>query len=243
MEEFKKNIGKFLPFLEELQRRLFTGVILFAVCFVTGFMSAGIILKKLTGLIDYNKEVTLVVSSPFQFIQVAMDLGFFLAILITAPYVVYNFYSFILPALTKSERKILLKLAPVTLGLFICGFFYGLLVLYYALGMLASLNTSLGIANFWNISQFLSEMLVTSVMLGLFFEFPIVLTLLIKFGVITSTTLKDNRRVAYAVLLILAVVLPPTDPVSLLALVAPLWLLYEATIVLNTKKYGIRTGL
>lgn len=203
-------------------------------------MSAGMILKKLADLIDFNKEVVLVVSSPFQFIQVAMDLGFFLAILVTAPYIVYSFYSFILPALTKSERKTLLRLAPVNLGLFIFGFFYGFFVLYYALGMLASLNTSLGIANFWNISQFLSEMLVTSVLLGLFFEFPIALTLLIKFGAITSATLKGNRRIAYTLLLVVAVVLPPTDPISLLALVLPLWLLYEATIVLNTKKYAIR---
>lgn len=234
MEEFKKNIGKFLPFLEELRHRLFIGMILFAVCFVIGFMSAGIILKKTIDLIDF-KEVFLVTSSPFQFIQVAMDLGLFLAILVTAPYVVYSLYVFILPALTKNEKKTLLKLVPVSLCLFICGFFYGFFVLYYSLGILASLNTSLGIANFWNISQFLSEMLVTAVLLGLVFEFPIVLTLLIKFGVITSTTLKDKRRIAYALLLSLAVLLPPTDPISLLAMVLPLWLLYEATIVLNTK--------
>lgn len=236
-------MGKFLPFLEELRHRLFTGVILFTVCFVVGFMSAGMILKKLTGLVGFNKEVVLVVSSPFQFIQVAMDLGFFLAILVTAPYVVYSLYSFILPALTKSEKRTLFKLAPVSACLFIFGFFYGFFVLYYALGALASLNTSLGIANFWNVSQFLSEILLTSVLLGLFFEFPIILTLLIKFGIIALKTLKDNRRVAYTLLLVVAIVLPPTDPISLLALVLPLWLLYEATIVLNTKKYTIKTRL
>lgn len=206
-------------------------------------MSAGFILKNITNLIDFNKEVVLVVSSPFQFIQVAMDIGFFTAILVTAPYVVYSFYVFILPALTKSERKTLLRLAPVNVGLFIFGFLYGFVVLYYALGVLASLNTSLGIANFWNISQFLSEMLITSVLLGLFFEFPIVLTLLIKFGIMTTTILKDNRSIAYASLLVFAVLLPPTDPISLLALVLPLWLLYEATIMLNTKKYSIKTRL
>ena len=196
-------------------------------------MSASIILKKLTNFIDFN-EIVFVASSPFQFIQVAMDIGFFLAILVTAPYVVYSFYVFILPALTKSEKKFLLKLTPVNFVLFICGFFYGFFVLYYALETLASINTNLGIANFWNISQFLSEMLVTSVMLGVVFEFPIVLTLLIKLGIIAPAILKDNRRIAYPALLFLAVLLPPTDPVSLLALVLPLWLLYEATIVLNT---------
>lgn len=239
MEEFKKNIGKFLPFLEDLRRRLFIGVILFAVFFVVGLLSANVILKKIVGLFDIN-EVILVASSPFQFIQIAMDLGFFLAILVTAPYVVYSFYIFILPALTRGEKIQLLKSVPMSVFLFIFGFFYGFFVLYYALGILASINTGLGIANFWNISQFLSQILITSVLLGLVFEFPLLLTLLIKLGVITSTTLKDHRRIAYCLLLLLTILLPPTDIVSLLGMVLPLLLLYEATIVLNTRKYGIR---
>lgn len=208
---------------------------MFAVCFVVGFMSAGVILKKIVGFVAID-DVVLAASSPFQFVEIAMNIGFFMAILVTTPYAVYSLYVFILPALTKSEKKELLKSVPMSVCLFIFGFFYGFFILYYALGMLASLNTSLGIANFWNIGQFLSQMLTTAALLGLVFEFPVVLTLLIKFGIITPKTLKDHRRIAYFLLLFLVVLLPPTDGLSLLAMVVPLVLLYEVTIVLNTKK-------
>lgn len=238
MEDFKKNIVKFLPFLEDLWRRLFIGVILFAVSFVIGFLSASFILKKIVGFFTID-NVVLAASSPFQFVEIAMNIGFFLAILITSPYVMYSFYVFILPALTKTEKIKLLKSVPMSLCLFISGFFYGFFILYYALGLLASVNTSLGIANFWNIGQFLSQMLVTSALLGFVFEFPIVLTLLIRLGVITPATLRDNRRISYFILLLLTVLLPPTDGLSLVAMVVPLVLLYEATIVLNAKKFGI----
>ena len=237
MEEFKKNLRKFLPFLEDLRNRLFFGVVLFVVFFVVGFLSTSIFVREIVSFVTIE-NVTLTATSPFQYVQIAMDFGFFLATVITVPYIIYSFYVFILPALTRSEKIRLFKSIPVSLILFITGFLYGFFVLFYALEILAGINTSLGIANFWNISQFLSQMLVTSAMLGLVFEFPLLLALLIMLGIITPTTLKNNRRIAYAVLLFLAVLLPPTDVISLLGIVLPLLLLYEATILFNTQKQG-----
>ena len=174
-------------------------------------------------------------SSPFQFTEIAMDVGFFLAIMVSVPYIIYSFYVFIIPALTRSEKIKLLKSIPLSVGLFIVGSFYGFFILYYALGLLASVNISLGIANFWNIGQFLTEMLITSALLGLVFELPLLLSLLIKLGITTPQTLKNNRRVAYFLTIFLTALLPPTDGVSLIAMALPLVLLYEGTILLNNK--------
>ncbi|OGL85818.1 hypothetical protein A3I37_03025 [Candidatus Uhrbacteria bacterium RIFCSPLOWO2_02_FULL_46_19] len=236
MENFKKNIEKFLPFLEDLRDRLYRGVILFVVFFLGGFLSAGIILKKILKLVHID-QVTIATSSPFQFTDIAMDVGFFLATMVSVPYIIYSFYVFIIPALTKGEKIKLFKSIPLSVGLFIIGFFYGFFVLYHALGLLASINISLGIANFWNIGQFLSQMLITSVLLGLIFELPLFLSLLIKLGITTPQTLKKNRRVAYFLTLCLTALLPPTDGVSLIVMALPLVLLYEGTILLNNKKY------
>ena len=238
MENFKKNIEKFLPFLEDLRDRLYRGVILFVVFFLGGFLSAGIILKNILKLVHID-QVTIAASSPFQFTDVAMDVGFFLAIMVSAPYIIYSFYVFILPALTKAEKIKLLKSIPLSIGLLIVGFLYGFFILYYALGLLASINISLGIANFWNISQFLSQMLITSALLGLVFELPLLLALLIKLGITTPQTLKNNRRVAYFLIICLTALLPPTDWVSLIAMALPLVLLYEGTILLNNKKQKV----
>jgi sec-independent protein translocase protein TatC len=234
-EELNKKIEKFLPFLEDLRYRLYRGVILFVVFFFVGFLSTRIILKKLLDIVHID-QVTIATSSPFQFIDIAMNFGFFLAIIVCIPYIIYSFYSFTIPALTKSEKIKLLKSIPISIGLFIVGFFYGFFILYYALGILASININLGIANFWNIAQFLSQIFVTSALLGLVFEFPLLLTLLIKFEIISIKNLKDKRRVAYFLMLALTALLPPTDGLSLIAMALPLVLLYEITIMLNNKK-------
>lgn len=107
--------------------------------------------------------------------------------------------------------------------------------------MLAAINVGLGIANFWNISQFLSQIFITSALLGIVFEFPLLLTLLIKLGIITPKILKDYRRVAYFLMLAMIALLPPTDGISLIAMTLPLVILYEVTILLNNKNYYVRT--
>ena len=240
MEELNKNIEKYLPFLEDLRGRLFRGVILFAIFFVAGFFFTGTILKKILELVHLD-QVTIAASSPFQFIEIAMDFGFFLAIIVCIPYIIYSFYSFIVPALTKNEQIKLLKSIPLSVVLFIVGFSYGFFILNYALKALASINIGLGIANFWNVGQFLSQIFITSALLGLIFQFPLLLTLLIKLGIITPETLKNQRRVAYFLMFSLTALLPPTDILSLVAMVLPLVLLYEVTILLNKNKYHVWT--
>ena len=207
---------------------------------MVGFSSTGMILKKILEFVHLD-EVTIAASSPFQFVNIAMDFGFFMAIMACVPYIIYSFYIFIVPALTKNERIKLLQSIPVSIGLFIIGFSYGFFILSFALEMLASINVRLGIANFWNIGQFLSQMFITSALLGLVFEFPLLLTLLIKLGIITSQLLKDWRRVAYFVMLSFTALLPPTDGLSLIAMTVPLVVLYEVTILLNNRNKYVRT--
>ncbi len=208
---------------------------MFVVFFVGGFLSAGIILKKVLSLVQVD-QVLIASSSPFQFANIAMDVGFFLAIMVAAPYIIYSFYAFIVPALTRGEKIQLLKSVPISIGLFVMGFCYGFFILYYALGLLASINVSIGVANIWDISQFLSQMFITAALLGFVFEFPLLLTLFIKLGVIRVEALKNKRRIAYFLICCLTALLPPTDGLSLIAMALPLVLLYEATILLNNKK-------
>lgn len=239
MEEFKENIKEFLPYLEDLRNRLYRGVILFVGSFFVGFFLTGIILKKILGFV-VTDQVTIITSSPFQFIEVAMDFGFFFAIIATVPYIIYSFYVFTMPALTAREKAKLWRSIPVSAVLFTMGFLYGFFILNYALGVLAAINVRLGIANFWNVGQFLSQIFNTSALLGLVFEFPLLLTLLIKMKIITPAVLKSKRKIAYFLMLSLTALLPPTDIVSLIAMTLPLMVLYELTILLNNKNSYVR---
>jgi sec-independent protein translocase protein TatC len=235
LKEFNKNLEKFLPFLEDLRSRLHRGVVLFVTVFVLGFLSTGMVLRQILSLVHID-DVTIATSAPFQFADIAMDFGFFLAIIICVPYIIYSFYVFIAPALTKSEHRKLLKTIPLSILLFLFGFSYGFFILYHALELLAAINIDLGIANFWNIGQFLSQIFITSALLGLVFEFPLLLTLMIKLGFITTQILRQQRRIAYFIMFFLAALLPTTDGLSLMAMTLPLLILYEVTILVNNNK-------
>jgi sec-independent protein translocase protein TatC len=76
---------------------------------------------------------------------------------------------------------------------------------------------------------------MTASFLGLFFEFPIAVTLLLKMKIIKVKMLKEKRRLAYFLICALTALLPPTDGISLIAISLPLILLYEVTILFNNK--------
>ncbi len=198
------------------------------------------ILKKILEFIHVD-GVTIATSSPFHFADISMDVGFFLAIMVSIPYIIYSFYIFIVPALSRSEKLSVLRSVPLSMILFIAGFSYGFFILYYALEFVASINTGLGVANIWNISQFLSQIFITAALLGFVFEFPLLLTLFVKLGVVKPQTLKEKRRSAYFIILCVTALLPPSDGISLIAMSLPLVVLYEMTVLLNNNKIYVRT--
>jgi sec-independent protein translocase protein TatC len=107
--------------------------------------------------------------------------------------------------------------------------------MYYALTILAAVNVRVGIENIWDIGMFLSQIILTSALLGALFQFPIVMTYIIKLRILDVELLKGKRRVAYFVIFIFTTLLPPTDGLSLIAMALPLILLYEATIFVNSR--------
>jgi sec-independent protein translocase protein TatC len=142
---------------------------------------------------------------------------------------------FLKPALTIRERGLFFSLIPLTLILFIWGFMYGFGLMYYALIVLAEINVRMGIQNIWDIGLFLSQIILTATLLGVLFQFPIVITFIIRTGVFDVTFLRQKRRVAMLIIFIFTSLLPPTDGLSLVAMALPLILLYEVTILVNSK--------
>lgn len=235
MEEIKTNIQKFLPYLEDIQRRFYSSTIIVLIVFFVGFLSSGFILKKFI-LYFHIDKVVLATTSPFQFANIAIDIGMFCGLLVALPLFMYHFFSFAHSALTKKELKKLLLSIPVSFMLFITGFLYGFFILFYSFSLLASVNESLGIQNIWDISLFLSQMAITSALLGLIFQLPLIITLLVRINVTSVSFLKSKRRLVILLLCILVSLLPPTDGLSLLAMALPLYFLYELTILINLKK-------
>jgi|CXWK01.1.fsa_nt_gi sec-independent protein translocase protein TatC len=237
MEESQKKLKEYLPYVQDVFRRLYFIAIFFAVTFVIGFMSAGPAIRLLTQFFNFP-GVILASTSPFQIVDLAMNIGLVLAFIVTIPLCLYHFYSFIGSGLRRGEKKLFFFFLPGIFILFFVGFAYSFYVMYFAMETLAQANTRFGIANLWDLGTFLTQIIGTSAVLGLMFEFPVVITMLVRFGVVTVDFLKKKRRYVVFGLILFTSFLPPTDGISLLMMATPLIVMYEGTIVYNVLKYG-----
>lgn len=231
-EGLQQRLAPFGRYLEDIRRRLYATAVLFAVAFVLGFFLTAPLFKLASGLFQIP-NVKIVTTSPFQFLDLAMSVGFFVAVVACLPLLCYHVYSFLSPGLTRPERRRALVYAPVVLLLFVVGFAYGFGVMYYAMGVIAAVNISVGILNYWDIGRYLSQMLLTSALLGIIFQFPPLLNLLIRSGFMGTDFLRAKRRHVVLGIFIFVSLLPPTDGVSLVVMSLPLILMFELTIFLN----------
>lgn len=238
MRKLDVYLAEYGFFLEDIKKRLVFLVKTFALLFLTGFLATGFIIKTAISLLSFD-NVSIVVSSPFQMVDIAMSTGVFMASVVTAPIAVYHLYSFLSPGLRKKERKLFILLIPVALLLFFTGFAYGFMVLYVGISLIAEVNVKLGVVNYWDIGKFISDIVVTSSLLGLIFQFPIVITFLAKIGMLRSQSLRKKRRLAYFIIFVFVSLLPPTDGLSLILMALPMLAIYEITILVNRKSgYG-----
>lgn len=232
MEDFLSNAKKYYPYLEELQGRIYKSSILFVLVFFLGFGFSSKLVRLFVSFFDM-KGVVIAATSPFQFAGLAVDVGIFCALIATLPLVIYHIFSFSSNALTDREKKWFFLSIPASILLFLMGFMYGFGILYYSFEIFASINESLGIQNIWDVSTFLSQVILTASLLGLVFQYPIILTALIRLKLLSVNFLRSKRRVAIFSAFVVTALLPPTDGLSLLAMVVPLILMYEATILIN----------
>ncbi|MCX6791053.1 MAG: twin-arginine translocase subunit TatC [Candidatus Gribaldobacteria bacterium] len=231
-EGIKQKFSEHFQYIDDIRRRAYSLIIFFLIFFVAGFLGANKILELIIKLIKVQ-NVTIVTTSPFQFLDLAMSVGIFTALILCLPIAIYHLYSFLKDGLSKKERRYFFILLPISFFLFVVGFGYGFAILYFCLDIIAKINLDLGVNNFWDVNQFLSQIISTAALLGLVFQFPIVLTVLIKMKIIDVKFLKDKRRYAIASMFILVSLLPPTDGLSLVVMVVPLIAIYEITILVN----------
>lgn len=152
-------------------------------------------------------------------------------IILSFPYVFYQIWSFISPALHKKEKRYT-GIAIFTVSLL---FFIGVLFGYYlisplAIDFLGNYNVSDAVKNTISIKSYIGT--ITSILLssGVTFELPILIYFLVKVNLVNASFLRKYRRHAVVLIMILAAILTPPDPFSLVLVCLPLLLLYELSI-------------
>ncbi len=232
MEKTDQTFSEYYDYFENIRRRLYSLSIVFIVFFAAGFFEAGKILRGILHVFNLG-DATIVTTSPFQFLDLATKVGLYVAMLACLPLILYHTYDFLKDGLNKKEKKLFFTLMPIGLGLFVLGFAYSFTILYFYLASVSAINLSFGIKNIWDVSSFMSQIIWASSLLGLVFEFPIILTFLIRIGLVEVDYLKAKRSFSFAIIFIFVGFLPPPDIFSTIIQALPLLVLYELTIIAN----------
>lgn len=227
-------IAKYTPYLKELQTKLFTVFCVFLGGGVIGFIYYQQILSFVMHMFKME-NINLVLTSPYQFIDLAVNTGLLIGITLALPLLGFFLLTFVRPALATREYRLLVRLYPLAIILFIIGFFFGGWIIQLIINLYAQTTLEFSVNNLWDVSHFFSQILMTGLSLALIFELPIVLTALLKLKLIKLAFLKKSRKFIYTAILIFVALLPPNDIISLALLSIPPLLLFEITLILNRK--------
>jgi|tagenome__1003787_1003787.scaffolds.fasta_scaffold20880182_4 sec-independent protein translocase protein TatC len=176
-----------------------------------------------------RQPVTLGVSEPF---TTSLTVALSFAVLLSLPIILWQLYAFILPAFTPRERQIAIPLMAMIPFLFVAGVVFAyFLVLPPAIKFLQGYNNG-SFDILVQAKDYYKFELLTMISLGLLFQMPVGILAATKLGIITPRQLRKNRRYAIVVIAVIAMLLPGTDPITMLISMVPLLVLFEGSILL-----------
>jgi sec-independent protein translocase protein TatC len=227
----------FLDHLEELRMRLIWSLAALVVGCAAGFILVnrfdviGFLKQPIDPLLPHGQK--LLFTSPIEPFMITLKLAFVTGLLIASPVVLWHLWAFLRPALYTKERRVILPVALCGLLLFTGGVaaaFY--LVVPLALKVLFGFQSQ-SLEPFITADAYFGFTTTVLVSFGAVFELPLVLLVLVYLRVISSTFLRRHRRLAIVINAVLSAILTPGDLVIMtVAVMLPVQLLYELSIVL-----------
>lgn len=222
----------FLGHLEELRQRIFKA----AIFLLLGCILAGVFVNEIMNWILLKPATTAKLElqnlrpfgQPFLYFKVVFASG----IVVAFPFVIYQLWKFIEPGLYKHERQWASKITVFTTVCFLLGVSFAYFVMIPAMLQFSVSFGNPAIKNIIDVNEYFGFITMTVLGAGLIFELPMITFVLASIGMITSAMMRQYRRHAIVVILIIAAILTPSpDPVNQLLFACPLYVLYEISIV------------
>lgn len=256
-EKKKKEDMSFLEHLEELRWHLIRSVFAVLIFSILAFIFDNFIFNDIllapknpdffTNRIlchlaqVLNKPDLCINSKPFQIINTAMSgqfqadmwISFIAGIILAFPFIVWEIWRFIAPALYSNERSHARGAVLAISLLFLTGVVFGYYIIVpLSIHFLGTYSVSGQIQNMINLNSYFSTIASATLASGLVFELPIFAFFLAKVGVISASFMRKYRRHAIVIILIIAAIITPPDIFSQILVSIPLLLLYEFSIIL-----------
>jgi sec-independent protein translocase protein TatC len=222
--------------LDELRTRIIVSLVAFGLAFALCFWQDALMLEIFNTALPADREepITLGVTEPF---FTTVEVAAYGAFVLSLPVILYQVYAFILPAFSNAERKVILPFLIAVPFLFVAGVAFAyFVVLPAAVKFLLNFNEA-EFAIEVRARDYYRFLGVMCIALGILFQIPIGVLSITRLGIVTPDQLAENRRYVILGISIVAAALPGGDPISMILIMIPLILLYEASILL-ARRFG-----
>lgn len=168
-----------------------------------------------------------------QFI-IHMKTALYAGVLCASPYILYQLFRFVSPALYANERKYVVRVVGGGYAIFVVGVLVSYFLIFpLTFRFLGTYQVSGEVANLITLDSYISTLVLMCLSMGIVFEIPILSWLFAKWGFLSADFMRRYRKHAIVIILVVAAIITPTSDVFTLSLVAlPMWLLYEMSILL-----------
>jgi sec-independent protein translocase protein TatC len=223
----------FIAHLVELRTRLMNAVVAVLVVFVGLFHWASNLYTLLaepllSKLPKGGQMIATDVTTPF---FVPLKVALMASFLITLPYTLYQIWRFVAPGLYEHEKRLVWPLIIASTILFFCGMGFAYFVVFPIVFGFITASAPMGVAVMTDIDKYLSFVLTMFMAFGMTFQVPVAVVLLVRMGFVTVAKLREVRPYVVVGAFVIGAIFTPPDVVSQSMLALPLWLLYEAGII------------
>ena len=226
--------GTLISHLLELRTRLLRALVVVIVVSIPCMIYANdlftFIAKPLLKVLP--KGATMIATSVIGPLMTPFKLAFYIALVFSMPYVLYQVWAFIAPGLYRHEKRFALPLLISSVVLFYAGVAFAYFVVFPLMFAFFTATAPPGVQMMTDMTQYLDFVLVLFLAFGLAFEIPVAIVLLVWTGLVKLETLRRNRGYVLIAVFIQAAVIAPPDVISQTAMALPMYALYEVGIVM-----------
>lgn len=198
--------------LDELRNRIIVAAIAIGLAAVAGFFLAEPVLTLLLDALPEGSEV--IQLRVLEGLGVRIRLALFIGLALAMPIVLYEIWAFVTPGLTRRERRVVWPLLIVAVLFFALGVALGYLVIPNALEFLLDLSLP-GVEPMLDVGEYIGFVTTLMIAFGLAFQFPVILVLLNRVGILSYAFLAARRRFVVLIIVLVAIVITPGgDPIS-----------------------------
>lgn len=192
------------------------------------------LLHRLGSSFTFNEyHINLIATELSSQFMTHLSTALYLGLLAASPYVLYELYRFITPALYENERKHSVRVAVTMYVLFLIGVLMSYYILFpISFRFLGTYSVSERVVSNITLHSYISTFITLTLVMGLVFQMPVIAFFLGKIGAVKSDFLKRYRKHALVVIMVVAAIITPPDLMTLILVTIPLYLLFEVSILI-----------